>query len=97
MTFDLERFVEAQRDCYDQALREIARGRKQSHWIWFVFQFQAGEVIVHSVGIPDGQAVGFFRVAGDLGQVPVGGKSDRAGHRRPDIVADRLLDPFGEA
>lgn len=42
MTFDLERFVDAQRDFYDQALREIARGRKQSHWIWFVFPQMAG-------------------------------------------------------
>lgn len=42
MTFDLERFVDAQRDCYDQALREIARGKKQNHWIWFVFPQMAG-------------------------------------------------------
>jgi uncharacterized protein (DUF1810 family) len=34
---DLERFVEAQRDEYDVALAEVRRGRKQSHWMWYVF------------------------------------------------------------
>lgn len=35
--FDLERFIEAQQGVYDRALAEIRLGRKQSHWIWFVF------------------------------------------------------------
>ena len=34
---DLQRFVQAQRRCYQQALREIREGHKQSHWMWFVF------------------------------------------------------------
>ena len=34
---DLQRFVEAQRDIHQQALREIRGGSKQSHWMWFVF------------------------------------------------------------
>ena len=39
--FDLSRFVEAQAHVYDQALAEIRAGRKQSHWMWYVFpQFQ---------------------------------------------------------
>lgn len=33
----LQRFVDAQRDTYQQALGEICDGRKQSHWMWFVF------------------------------------------------------------
>lgn len=40
--YDLERFVDAQRDTYDRALGEIARGRKQGHWMWFVFPQLAG-------------------------------------------------------
>src|SRR4051812_34302919 len=37
----LERFVQAQAANYDQALAEIRRGRKQSHWMWYVFpQYQ---------------------------------------------------------
>ena len=33
----LERFVEAQAPVYDQALKELRAGHKQSHWMWFVF------------------------------------------------------------
>lgn len=40
--FDLERFADAQRDIYEQALSEIRGGRKQSHWMWFVFPQLAG-------------------------------------------------------
>lgn len=36
-TYNLERFVEAQKSEYDVALREIREGYKRSHWIWFVF------------------------------------------------------------
>jgi uncharacterized protein (DUF1810 family) len=37
--FDLERFVTAQDagGTYDHALGELRRGRKTSHWMWFVF------------------------------------------------------------
>jgi uncharacterized protein (DUF1810 family) len=37
--FNLQRFVDAQdRDgSYDRALAELEHGRKQGHWIWFVF------------------------------------------------------------
>jgi uncharacterized protein (DUF1810 family) len=39
--YNLSRFVEAQTHDYDQALSEIRAGRKQSHWMWYVFpQFQ---------------------------------------------------------
>ena len=41
---DLERFVLAQDDhgTYDRALAELRRGRKTSHWMWFVFPQVAG-------------------------------------------------------
>jgi uncharacterized protein (DUF1810 family) len=39
---DLARFVAAQRDSYEQALAEIASGRKRSHWMWYVFPQIAG-------------------------------------------------------
>jgi uncharacterized protein (DUF1810 family) len=35
--FDLQRFVDAQAPVYDQALAELRRGAKASHWMWFVF------------------------------------------------------------
>ncbi|ACL57625.1 DUF1810 domain-containing protein [Methylobacterium nodulans] len=40
--YDLARFVEAQRGTYDQALRELTAGRKQTHWMWFIFPQIAG-------------------------------------------------------
>jgi uncharacterized protein (DUF1810 family) len=40
--FDLRRFVTAQEDIYAQALAELQAGRKQSHWLWFVFPQLAG-------------------------------------------------------
>jgi uncharacterized protein (DUF1810 family) len=36
-SYDLERFVEAQADCYEQVTRELRAGRKSSHWMWFIF------------------------------------------------------------
>lgn len=35
--YRLRRYVDAQRDTYQQALGEIREGRKQSYWMWFVF------------------------------------------------------------
>ncbi len=35
--FDLDRFVRSQDPVLDQVRRELADGRKRSHWMWFVF------------------------------------------------------------
>lgn len=35
--FHLRRFVEAQEQSFDRALREVRSGRKTSHWMWYVF------------------------------------------------------------
>lgn len=37
MKYDLQRFLDAQRLMYEQALREIKAGKKEDHWIWFIF------------------------------------------------------------
>ena len=39
---DLRRFVDAQAQCYPQALAELNAGCKRSHWMWFVFPQLAG-------------------------------------------------------
>ncbi len=41
-THDLGRFVEAQAHVYRTALAELRRGKKESHWMWFVFPQLAG-------------------------------------------------------
>ena len=37
MPHNLQRFLSAQEYDYSIALREIQNGRKQSHWIWYIF------------------------------------------------------------
>ena len=36
-TSNLSRFLRAQENYYGDALEEIRTGRKESHWIWFIF------------------------------------------------------------
>lgn len=33
----LDRFIEAQEGHYETALAEIKNGKKESHWMWFIF------------------------------------------------------------
>jgi uncharacterized protein (DUF1810 family) len=40
--FDLQRFVEAQAAVYERVRAELKNGRKQSHWMWFIFPQIAG-------------------------------------------------------
>ena len=40
--YHLERFLEAQERSYGAALEELTRGRKRSHWMWYVFPQVAG-------------------------------------------------------
>jgi uncharacterized protein (DUF1810 family) len=35
--YDLQRFVGAQSRWFDRVCQELGRGRKESHWMWFVF------------------------------------------------------------
>jgi len=39
---DLSRFLFAQEGIYDIALSELRRGRKETHWMWFIFPQLAG-------------------------------------------------------
>jgi uncharacterized protein (DUF1810 family) len=40
--FDLQRFVDAQDPVYRRVCEELQAGRKEGHWIWFVFPQIAG-------------------------------------------------------
>ena len=33
----LQRFIDAQATSYAQALSEVKKGKKQSHWMWYIF------------------------------------------------------------
>ncbi len=39
---DLKRFLDSQAKDFERALAEIKRGRKQSHWMWYIFPQIAG-------------------------------------------------------
>jgi uncharacterized protein (DUF1810 family) len=39
---DLIRFLDAQDQIYQQVLGELAKGRKETHWMWFIFPQLAG-------------------------------------------------------
>jgi uncharacterized protein (DUF1810 family) len=41
-SFDLQRFLDAQASIYRQVVEELSRGRKQTHWMWFIFPQIAG-------------------------------------------------------
>jgi len=40
--YDLQRFVDAQNPVYGRVCGELRNGRKQSHWMWFIFPQIAG-------------------------------------------------------
>jgi uncharacterized protein (DUF1810 family) len=39
---ELQRFVDAQDPVYEQVLAELRRGRKNTHWMWYVFPQMRG-------------------------------------------------------
>lgn len=56
MTDTLDRFVNAQESTYQSALREIRAGRKESHWMWFIFPQMRGlgnSSMAYTYGIAD--------------------------------------------
>lgn len=42
MSFDLQRFIDAQSGVFESALAELRRGRKVGHWMWFIFPQMRG-------------------------------------------------------
>ena len=38
----LERFLDAQAPAYDEVVNELRQGKKQTHWMWFIFPQVAG-------------------------------------------------------
>lgn len=52
----LERFVLAQQSQYEVALAEIRAGRKQTHWMWYIFPQLRGRgrsAMAHAYGVRD--------------------------------------------
>ena len=45
--FQLSRFIKAQELEYDQAIKELKRGKKNGHWMWYIFPQMVGLGISH--------------------------------------------------
>ena len=71
--YDLERFVAAQHagHTYERAVEELRRGRKTSHWMWFIFPQVAGlgESATSRPGAAAGAAGAAAAMAGAIGMV----------------------------
>lgn len=37
MEYNLNRFIDAQSNVYERAVKELKQGRKTSHWMWYIF------------------------------------------------------------
>jgi uncharacterized protein (DUF1810 family) len=65
--YDLERFVIAQNPVFEQVRAELRDGRKQSHWIWFIFPQLKGlgtSAMANEYGIGSrGEAVAYVKHA----------------------------------
>ena len=40
--YNLQRFIDAQANTFEQVVDELREGRKRSHWMWFIFPQVAG-------------------------------------------------------
>jgi uncharacterized protein (DUF1810 family) len=88
-SYDLERFVEAQADCYDQVTSELRTGRKSSHWMWFIFPQIAG--LGHSE-MARRYAISSLAEAADYLEHPVLGPRLRECTRLVNAVEGRSID-----
>ena len=52
--YNLSRFIDAQETTYEGAMLELARGKKESHWIWYIFP--------QIVGLGDSKATKIFSI-----------------------------------
>jgi uncharacterized protein (DUF1810 family) len=53
---DLIHFLDAQAPIYSRVVEELAKGRKRTHWLWFIFPQIAGlgrNAVAHHCAIRD--------------------------------------------
>ena len=92
---DLKRFLDAQRGVVEDALAELAAGRKRGHWMWFVFPQLRG--LGHS-GMAQRYGIASLAEAQAYAAHPVLGERLReatrrvlAAHRREGRGAEAML------
>ena len=65
-------------------------------YAWEIAKDEVGDGVGELAGEKADEAVGLLHVAGDLGEVPVGGHADGAAEGLADVVFDGLLDVEGD-
>lgn len=91
---NLDRFVSAQEHCYERALEEVKSGRKESHWMWFIFPQILG------LGMSD---TAIFYSINDIGEAKLYLEHEVLGPRLVEISKELLeldtddpVDVFGD-
>lgn len=91
---NLDRFVSAQEHCYERALEEVKSGRKESHWMWFIFPQILG------LGMID---TAIFYSINDIGEAKLYLEHEVLGPRLVEITKELLeldtddpVDVFGD-
>lgn len=94
MIFNLDRFVMAQEHSYDIALEEVKNGKKESHWMWFVFP--------QIIGLGESDTSIFYSLT-DIGEAKLYLEHQVLGPRLVEITKELLyletddpIDVFGE-
>lgn len=70
--FDLKRFVTAQEPVYAQVCAELHAGRKQTHWMWFIFPQLCG--LGHSLSAQHFAITGIEEARAYLGHPVLGAR-----------------------
>ena len=86
--YDLQRFVSAQNPVYERVCAELRNGRKESHWIWFIFPQLRGlgrSQIASAFGIASRQEAEAYL------KHPVLGERLRECTRLVNLVEDRAI------
>lgn len=68
--FDSVKFISAQAHTYEKALEEIKRGKKRTHWMWFIFPQLRGlgvSDMAYTYGIADLDEAKAYLAHDDLG------------------------------
>lgn len=91
---NLTRFDIAQFDTYDTALAELKQGRKQTHWMWFIFpqlKVLGRSATARHFGIEDLAEARAYLADADLGPGLIA--AARAVLSHPDRSAEQIMGP----
>lgn len=91
---NLERFTNVQEQCYSKALEEVRQGKKETHWMWFIFP--------QIIGLGESETAIYYSIA-DIGEAKLYLNHEVLGPRLVEITKELLeletddpVEVFGE-